>query len=352
MMRENSATDDIATPLVDVRKLKKWFPVRKGLFSATLGHIRAVDGVTFTIHRGETLGLVGESGCGKSTLGRLILHLLPPTDGVVYMDGMDVTRIPGRELKRFRQRAQLVFQDPYSSLNPRMTVGTALREVLLVHNVAPRSEITDRVASLLRMVGLNDFHARRYPHEFSSGQRQRIGIARALAVHPEFVVCDEPVSALDVSIQAQILNLLADLRAQLQLTYLFISHNLTVVQHVSDRIAIMYLGRIVEIGPTDDVMHNPLHPYTQLLLASVPVADPDTPRKGVVLDRETPDPLRLPTGCTFHPRCRFATDECRIITPELALHTGERLVSCLLYEACRTRPMPSSGSAAPVEEQA
>jgi peptide/nickel transport system ATP-binding protein len=320
-------------PLVDIRDLKKWFPVRRGLFSRSLGFIRAVDGVTFSIARGEVLGLVGESGCGKSTLGRLILHLQTPTDGVVYMDGVDVTRIPRRDLKRFRQRAQLVFQDPYSSLNPRLTVGSALREVLQVHDIVPKTEVNERVGALLRMVGLNEFHARRYPHEFSSGQRQRIGIARALAVGPSFLVCDEPVSALDVSIQAQILNLLTDLRTQLHLTYLFISHDLTVVQHVSDRIAIMYLGRIVEIGPTDDIINRPLHPYTQVLLASIPIADPTILRKPPELKRELPNPLHLPSGCSFHTRCPQATEHCRRVTPELRADSRGHEVSCLLYDA-------------------
>ena len=326
-------SEDIPQPLVDVRDLKKWFPVRRGMFSRMLGYVRAVDGVTFTIRKGEVLGLVGESGCGKSTLGRLILHLLPATDGVVYVEGKDVTRTPARELKRFRHRAQLVFQAPYSSLNPRLTVGSALREVLLVHDIVPKAEVSEKVSSLLRMVGLNDFHARRYPHEFSSGQRQRIGIARALAVGPAFLVCDEPVSALDVSIQAQILNLLSDLRAQLQLTYLFISHDLTVVQHMSDRIAIMYLGRIVEMGPVDDVMNAPLHPYTQALLASAPIADPEAIRRPPPLGKELPNPLDLPRGCTFHPRCPVATLDCRVVVPELATCQHERAVSCIRF-AC------------------
>ncbi len=342
-----NAHQDTNATLVDVRDLKKWYPVRRGLFSRSLGHIRAVDGVTFTIRRGEVLGLVGESGCGKSTLGRLILHLQSPTAGVVYFDGVDVTRTPKRDLRRFRQRAQLVFQDPYSSLNPRLTVGSALREVLLVHNIVQKNEVGEKVGALLRMVGMNDFHARRYPHEFSSGQRQRIGIARALALGPSFLVCDEPVSALDVSIQAQILNLLSDLRAQLQLTYLFISHDLTVVQHMSDRIAIMYLGRIVEIGPVDKIMDNPRHPYTQVLLASVPIADPEVLRKPPELRHELPNPLQMPSGCTFHTRCPQATEQCRRYVPELRpLETGHE-VSCLLYKCS----WPSADCSDSVEEK-
>ena len=321
--------------ILEVQDLRKWFPVRGGMFRRTPSHVRAVDGVTFRIRRGEVLGLVGESGCGKSTLARVLLQLLPATDGRVLFEGEDITRIGRTRLRGLRKRMQIVFQDPFSSLNPRVTVGSALREVLLVHDVLPRSEVGARIGELLQMVGLNDFHARRYPHEFSSGQRQRIGIARALAVQPSFLVCDEPVSALDVSIQAQILNLLADLREALDLTYLFISHDLSVVRHVADRIAVMYLGRIVELGPVGTIMADPLHPYTRALLASAPVADPDHVRERPPLGTDVPSPVNIPDGCPFHTRCPEVFAECRTLVPQSAdVYDGHR-VSCLKYEACR-----------------
>ena len=321
-------------PLLEVEGVKKWFPVRGGLLRASALRVRAVDGVSFNIRRGEVLGLVGESGCGKSTLARVIMQLLPPTAGTVRFEGVEIDNVRGAAQRAIRKRMQMVFQDPYSSLNPRLTVGAALREVLHVHDVLPRGEIGGRISELLRMVGLNDFHARRYPHEFSSGQRQRIGIARALAVGPLFLVCDEPVSALDVSIQAQILNLLADLREALALTYLFISHDLAVVRHVADRIAVMYLGRLVELGEAEEVIHAPRHPYTRALLASAPVADPDAVRVRPALGTDVPSPVNLPEGCTFHTRCPEAFAECRRVIPDFAdLHDGHR-VSCLRYDAC------------------
>ena len=322
------------SPLLEVEGLKKWFPVRSGMLRAAKSHVRAVDGVSFCIRRGEVLGLVGESGCGKSTLGRVILQLQPPTEGKVLFEGEDITRIHKKQMRTLRKKMQIVFQDPYSSLNPRMTVGSALREVLHVHDLLPRVQAEERISELLRMVGLNDFHARRYPHEFSSGQRQRIGIARALAVQPLFIVCDEPVSALDVSIQAQILNLLADLREALDLTYLFISHDLAVVRHVADRIAVMYLGRLVELGSVEGMIAAPLHPYTSALLASAPVADPDVVRERPPLGSDVPSPVNIPDGCTFHTRCPEAFADCRRVVPLLAEHRREHLVSCLKYKVC------------------
>jgi oligopeptide transport system ATP-binding protein len=321
-------------PLIEVEGLRKWFPVRSGLLRTARQHVRAVDGVSLCIRRGEVLGLVGESGCGKSTLGRVILQLLPQTDGRVLFEGRDTSRISKQQMRELRKQMQIVFQDPYSSLNPRLTVGSALREVLLVHNVIPRSEVGDRISGLLRMVGLNDFHARRYPHEFSSGQRQRIGIARALAVEPLFLVCDEPVSALDVSIQAQILNLLADLREALDLTYLFITHDLAVVRHVADRIAVMYLGQIVEIGPVASVSSSPKHPYARALLAAAPVVDPDRVRTQPMLGSDVPSPIDIPDGCAFHTRCPEAFADCRAVTPIPWTDTNDHRVSCLKYPDC------------------
>jgi oligopeptide transport system ATP-binding protein len=319
--------------LLEVEHLKKWFPMRGGMLHRTQQHVRAVDDVSFHISEGEVLGLVGESGCGKSTLARVLLQLLPPTSGRVVFEGEDITRIRKRQLRTLRKKMQMVFQDPYSSLNPRMTVGSALREVLLVHGVVPRAATAARISELLRMVGLNDFHARRYPHEFSSGQRQRIGIARALAVEPRFLICDEPVSALDVSIQAQILNLLADLREALNLTYLFISHDLSVVRHISDRIAVMYLGCLVELGPTESVINAPLHPYTRALLASAPVPDPDHARARPPLGSDIPNPANVPTGCAFHTRCSEVFADCRHVVPRLARDGSGHQVSCLHYPA-------------------
>mgnify|MGYP002349880774 CR=1 FL=1 len=346
-MMEHSGTFTIAAhPLIETRVLRKWYPVRGSLCSRVRGHVRAVDDVSLGIRRGEVLGLVGESGCGKSTLGRLMLRLLQPTSGRVLFDGLDVEQIVAQDVLGFRRRAQIVFQDPYSSLNPRLTVGSMLREVLHVHGIAPRQDIPERIAILLRMVGLNDFHARRYPHEFSGGQRQRIGIARALAVDPVFLVCDEPVSALDVSIQAQILNLLTELQQQLTLTYLFISHDLSVVQHVSHRIAIMYLGRIVELGEVDRVMNHPLHPYTRMLLDAAPVADPRAVRKKPPIVQDMLHPLDLPAGCSFRPRCSSARPECATYAPSLVSLHDAHAVSCFLHsEPGTTSPTPASAGA-------
>ena len=289
--------------LLVVDKLVKHFPVRKGVFSRTAGAVRAVDGISFTIPRGQTLSLVGESGSGKTTAGRAILRLIEPTAGRVQFDGIDITALDRARLRRVRKRMQLIFQDPYGSLNPRMTVNSVLAEALRVHGLASRRERRDRVVGLLDLVGLLPEAADRYPNEFSGGQRQRIGIARALAVEPDLIVADEPVSALDVSIQAQILNLLEDLQEKLGLTYLFIGHDLGVIRHISDRVAVMYLGRIVELGSGDDIFGHPVHPYTKALLSAVPVPDPETKRRRLVLEGDVPSPIHPPSGCHFHPRC-------------------------------------------------
>ncbi|MFA6471655.1 MAG: ABC transporter ATP-binding protein [Candidatus Latescibacterota bacterium] len=290
--------------------LKKYYPIKKGLFSRVAGNVKAVDGVSFDIRKGETLGLVGESGCGKTTTGRLILRLIEPTEGKVYFDNQEVTSADRHDLRVLRRRMQIIFQDPFSSLNPRMTVGTMLSEILNVHKLASGKGVKERVGQLLDMVGLAPRHANLYPHEFSGGQRQRIGIARALAVSPEFIVADEPVSALDVSIQAQIINLLQNLQEELNLTYLFIAHDLSVVRHISNRVAVMYLGRIVEIADSTILYENPLHPYTKALMSAVPIPDPKLSKKRIFLAGDVPSPAAVPSGCPFHTRCPEASAEC------------------------------------------
>ncbi len=305
--------------LVDVRNLVMHFPLTKGIiFQRKVGAVRAVDGVSFTIRRGETLGLVGESGCGKSTTGRAILQLYRPTSGEVYFEGIDLTKLKGEQLRRMRRKMQMIFQDPYASLNPRMTVGSIIGEPLEIHGLAKGKEKQERVQELLRVVGLNPYFANRYPHEFSGGQRQRIGIARALAVNPLFIVCDEPISALDVSIQAQIINLLEELQDEFGLTYLFIAHDLSVVRHISDRVAVMYLGKIVELADRTELYTNPLHPYTKALLSAVPIPDPviERKRERIILTGDVPSPVNPPPACRFHTRCPLADTICRQVEPE------------------------------------
>jgi oligopeptide transport system ATP-binding protein len=305
--------------LVEVKDLQVYFPVTAGLiFQRKVADVKAVDGISFTVKRGETLGLVGESGCGKSTTGKAILQLTRPTHGEVNFEGKDLTKLKGRDLRRFRRKMQMIFQDPYASLNPRMSVGSIISEPLTIHKLAGGKEKKERVQNLLQTVGLNPYFANRFPHEFSGGQRQRIGIARALAVEPDFIVCDEPVSALDVSIQAQIINLLQDLQDQFNLTYLFIAHDLSVVRHISDRVAVMYLGHIMELTDRDSIFENPLHPYTKALLSAVPIPDPvvEKRRERIILTGDVPSPLRPPSGCVFHTRCPIAIDECRARRPD------------------------------------
>lgn len=303
--------DDV---ILRVENLKMHFPITEGIiFQRQVGAVKAVDGLNFEIKRGETLGLVGESGCGKSTTGRAILQLHRPTEGNVYFEGTDLTQIGGEQLRRMRREMQIIFQDPYASLNPRMTVGDIVGEPLEVHGLAKGKKKRERVQELLEVVGLNPYFINRYPHEFSGGQRQRIGVARALAVNPDFIVCDEPISALDVSIQAQVINLLEDLQNEFGLTYLFIAHDLSVVRHISDRVAVMYLGKIVELADRIELYDNPLHPYTQALLSAVPVPDPEIEerRERVILEGDVPSPVNPPRGCVFHTRCPVVMDVCR-----------------------------------------
>ncbi len=308
--------------ILEVRDLKTYFPIRRGVLSRTVGYVKAVDGVSFNVRRGRTLGLVGESGCGKTTVGRTVLRLIPATAGTVRFDGVDVFAQDRAAMRALRRRMQIIFQDPVGSLNPRMTVGSIVGEALSVHGMAYGRERHQRVGRLLERCGLSASHMNRYPHEFSGGQRQRIGIARALALNPDLIICDEPVSALDVSIQSQILNLLKDLQTEMGLSYLFIAHNLAVVEHFSEDVAVMYLGRIVEVAAAAELYLNPKHPYTQALLAAVPRPDPTQRRNMVVLGGEVPSPINPPPGCPFHPRCPFAIDICRREAPPLVRHAG------------------------------
>ena len=316
------------TPLLEVKHLKKHFPIKGGVFSKIIGYVYAVDDIKFTLEKGETLGLVGESGCGKSTTGRTILRLIEPTDGAIYFEGQDITNLDKSAMRALRREMQIIFQDPYASLNPRMTVGSIIGEPLEIHKIAKGSEKEERVASLLQKVGLRAEDMRKYPHEFSGGQRQRIGIARALALNPKLIVCDEPVSALDVSIQAQVINLLEDLQAEFGLSYLFIAHNLNVVEHISNRVAVMYLGQIVELASDEELYKNPQHPYTEALLSAVPIPDPTVKKKRIILEGDVPSPINPPKGCHFHTRCMYKDKICEEVEPEFKDIGGGHWVAC------------------------
>jgi oligopeptide transport system ATP-binding protein len=322
-------------PLIQVRHLRKYFPITRGIvIQRHVGDIRAVDDVSFDIYKGETLGLVGETGCGKTTVGRTMLRLYEPTDGQVLFDDMDLATLPGDKLRHMRRRMQMIFQDPYASLNPRMTVGGIVAEPLEVHSVAQGKEKQERVQQLLRLVGLNPYFVNRYPHEFSGGQRQRIGIARALALNPDLIICDEPISSLDVSIQAQVVNLLEELQGHMELTYLFIAHDLSMVRHISDRMAVMYLGKIVELTGRDEIYLNPLHPYTQALMSAVPVPDPvvEEKRQRIILEGDIPSPASPPEGCNFNTRCPVAIDVCFEVEPDFIEVRPGHFCACHLVE--------------------
>jgi len=317
-------------PLIEVRHVKKYFPIRKGVLQREVARVHAVDDVSFAVREGETLGLVGESGCGKSTLGRTIVRLLEPTDGQILFQGRPIEKLGARRLRPLRREMQMVFQDPYASLNPRKRIGQIIGDPLKIHGIGDKRERKAQVEQLLETVGLSPEHYNRFPHEFSGGQRQRIGIARALALRPKLVVADEPVSALDVSIQSQMLNLLEDLQDEFKLTYLFIAHDLGVVRHVSDRIAVMYLGKLVELSPAEELYRRPIMPYTEALLSAVPIPDPDlaAKRERIVLEGDVPSPINPPSGCRFHPRCRYATQVCREVEPPLADYGNGHLAAC------------------------
>ncbi|GAA0354140.1 ABC transporter ATP-binding protein [Bacillus horti] len=320
-----------AQALLEVKNLKKYFPIKGGVLGRTIGQVKAVDDVSFAVYPGEVLGLVGESGCGKSTTGRSILRLIEPTEGQVYFEGTEITSLNEQSLRKLRRDMQIVFQDPYASLNPRHTIEKILAEPLIVHGVGSVKERRRKVHEMLEVVGLNSFHAKRYPHQFSGGQRQRIGIARALTVHPKLIVADEPVSALDVSIQSQVLNLMQDLQREFQLTYIFIAHDLSVVKHISDRVGVMYLGRLIELADKDQLYEQPKHPYTKALLSSVPSVDPDEKKDRIVLKGDVPSPASPPPGCAFHTRCPDCMEICKIERPEFKQTSDGHSVACHLY---------------------
>lgn len=314
--------------LVEVNNLVKYFPVRAGLLQRVVAHVQAVDSVSFSIKEGETVGLVGESGCGKTTIGRTMLRLVEPTSGEVRFEGKNVFKLRGNDLKDMRRHMQIIFQDPYASLDPRMPIGESVMDGLNIHNIGTHKERFEIMLHTLKKVGLEEYHSRRYPHEFSGGQRQRIGIARALALRPKFIVCDEPVSALDVSIQSQVLNILKDLQAEFGLTYLFIAHNMSVVEHISNRVAVMYLGKMVEFTDRDELFRNPLHPYTKALMSAIPIPDPTIKRERIILKGDVPSPLNPPRGCRFHPRCPIAVDICSRQEPEFKELSPGHWVAC------------------------
>ena len=328
---DNVQTAEKSEYLIEVKNLVKWFPIKSSFFKRTVENVRAVDGISVKIKRGTTMGLVGESGCGKSTAGRTLLRLLERTAGEVLFDGQDIFELSREELRRMRPRMQIVFQDPYSSLSPRIPVGEIIGEAVREHNIVKDDDYEDYLSLIMKACGLQEYHKDRYPHEFSGGQRQRICIARALALNPDFIVCDEPVSALDVSIQAQIINLLKQLQKDFGLTYLFISHDLSVVEHISDTVGVMYLGSMVEYGETDDLFNNPLNPYTKALLSAIPVPDPDVKMNRIVLEGNIPSPINPPEGCKFHTRCESATEACSRETPEFKEVAPGHFCACHLY---------------------
>lgn len=327
-----ASTNHKGETLVEVNNLVKYFPVRAGLLQRVVNHVKAVDDVSFAVRQGETLGLVGESGCGKTTVGRTMLRLVEPTSGAVKFDGRDVFSMKPQELKTVRRDMQIIFQDPYASLDPRVPIGESVMEGLHIHKIGTPKERVDIMLETLKKVGLEDYHARRYPHEFSGGQRQRIGIARALALRPRFIICDEPVSALDVSIQSQVLNILKDLQAEFGLTYLFIAHNLSVVEHVSSRVAVMYLGKMVELTSREELFRNPMHPYTQALMSAIPVPNPRLKRDRIILKGDVPSPLNPPKGCRFHPRCPWAIEICSQEEPQFKELLPNHWVACWVAE--------------------
>ena len=330
-MLANSSQKQIVQPLLEVKNLKKYFDIKGGIFSRTVGTVKAVDDVSFTVNKGEVLGLVGESGCGKSTTGRTLLRLIEPSAGEIYFEGQEITKLDAGQMRKLRRDMQMVFQDPYASLNPRHTVEKILSEPLIIHGIGDKQERQKKVRELLEVVGLSSYHAKRYPHQFSGGQRQRIGIARALMVNPKLIIADEPVSALDVSIQSQVLNLMQDLKKSFDLTYIFIAHDLSVVKHISDRVGVMYLGRLVELASKDALYDDAKHPYTKALLSAVPIVDPDIKKERILLTGDIPSPANPPTGCAFHTRCSECMEICKTSRPVLQDLGDGHFVSCHLY---------------------